>query len=128
MNSKLILTGLIVLGAAIGVFFLVRKKGGVAQIIGKGCYDVPSHLKTWHDSDIPWGEVAQAVRDIGINNENEGDNVLGFLKGLNVAAKGPYVHYFKNEIQAHVNSSKKLPHWLVTTGQYRCDVTGGHSA
>jgi hypothetical protein len=122
--KKHIITGVLILAAAVGVYFLLRKQGAVSSLgnLSGSCYDVPSSMKTWNNAGIEWGAVANGIREIGINNSEDGDYVLGFLKGLNVAADPSYVKYYRKEIQSHLNSSKKLPHWLVTAGQYRCDA------
>jgi hypothetical protein len=126
MNTKVILTIGIALAAAVGGYFLIRRRGDdLASSLSEltmGCYNVPPNMKTYNEQDIQWGAFAKAIQDeIGNYDQNE-PYVHGFLKGLNVEAHPEYVKYYKNEIKKHLAGSKKLPHWLVTAGMYRCDT------
>lgn len=126
MNSKLILTILISLGAAVGVFFLLRRNGGSVEgaitSLTQGCFSPPSYMKPWNENGIEWGAFSNAVRQHIGNSETNDPYVLGFLKGLDVSADPAYVKFYKKEIKGHLASNKKLPHWLVNTGMYRCDT------
>ena len=122
-TRTLLLIGIAVLGAITAYYLFFRRRSYGVTSTGNVCVNVPPHFETY-DQNIDWGDFASQIKQaIGNYDQNE-PYVHGFLKGLNVKPKGAYVKFYSSEIREHLKQAKKLPHWEVNAGMYRCDNQG----